>query len=89
MLMTLSFKLKIKFVVEIIIIRKSCVANLLREFLIMKHVCETNKDLTVFHSVACKQTPPRHSHGSRVKRKESLQSRLRNWNSTYSAPSPH
>ena len=90
MLMTLLFTLKIKFVVEIIIIRKSCVANLLREFLIMKHVCETNKeDLTVFHSVACKQTPPRHSHGRRVKRKETLQSRLRNWNSAYSAPSPH
>ena len=56
----------------------------------MKHVCETNKEaLTVFHSVTYKQTPPRHSHGSRVKRKESLQSRLRNWNSPYSAPSPH
>ena len=40
MLMTLSFTLKIKFVVEIII-RKSCVANLLREFLIIKQIKKT------------------------------------------------
>ena len=38
--MTLSFTLKIKFVVEIII-RKSCVANLLREFLIIKQIKKT------------------------------------------------
>ena len=42
---------------------------------------KTNKeDLTMLHSVACEQTLPEH-FGSGVKRKESLQSRLRSLNS--------